>query len=435
MKRNYPASFIGSLIAAITVLILLCTQQGNSASPGSTTITMWHTMRGGHKEAVEELLKKFMKENPDITVNLVNVSSRDPRMGNDYSALYSKLLESIAQKTPPDVAQVYENWTTQFIDINALVPVDSFKNGKDGLDEKDQQDFFPIFKEANTYNGKLWTLPFNKSIYVLYYNKSLFKAQNLSYPKTWDELRTSAQKLTVRNGDEVTQYGIVFTPSVDMFGHYLYAHGGEFISGDTAVFASPTGVKDLEFWVQLTNTDRTALPSFNAFDDFIKQKGAIYVDSTSRIGHLKKECPFEYGIAPVPSGSTRSYQFAGTNLAIFNSGSDARQNAAWRLVKFLTNTDNNAFWAMSTGYLPVRQSAAKSAKYQDYLKSHPDINVGLQSLQYAKIQPKNPAWESIRGFINDAMYEAISQTATPSQALEKAAMYSNGLLKSMKGKN
>lgn len=389
-------------------------------------------MRRGNKEALNELLKKFQKENPDIVVDIVTINSRDPRMGNDYSALYSKLLESIAQKKAPNVAQVYENWTTQFIEIDTLVPVDSFK---DGLNAKDLQDFFPIFKEANTFNGKLWTLPFNKSIYVLYYNKSLFKGQNLSYPKTWDEVRTTAQKLTIRNGDEVSQYGLVFAPSVDMFGHYLYAHGGEFISGDTAVFANPTGIKDLEFWVELTNTDRTALPSFNAFDDFVKQKGAMYVDSTSRIGQMMKNCPFEYGIAQMPTGSTRSYQFAGTNLAIFNTGNAAQQNASWRLVKFLTNTENNAFWSINTGYLPVRQSTAGSPQFQQYMKSRPDYNVALQSLQYAKVQPKNPAWESIRGFINDAMYEAISQTATPSQALEKAATYSNGLLKSMKGRN
>ncbi|MHC9538226.1 MAG: ABC transporter substrate-binding protein [Vulcanimicrobiota bacterium] len=432
MKRKYPASFTGSLIIAFSVLFLLTVLPCFSASSSSVTITLWHTMRRGNQEALNELLKKFQKENPDVVVDIVTINSRDPRMGNDYSALYSKLLESIAQKKAPNVAQVYENWTTQFIEIDALVPVDSFK---DGLSDKDKQDFFPIFKEANTFNGKLWTLPFNKSIYVLYYNKSLFKAQNLSYPKTWDEVRTTAQKLTNRNGDEVSQYGLVFTPSVDMFGHYLYAHGGEFISGDTAVFANPTGIKDLEFWVQLTNTDRTALPSFNAFDDFVKQKGAMYVDSTSRIGQLGKNCPFEYGIAPMPSGSMRSYQFAGTNLAVFNTGDAAQQNAAWRLVKFLTNTENNAFWAINTGYLPIRQSSAKSPQYQEYLKSHPDFNVALQSLQYAKVQPKNPAWESIRGFINDAMYEAISQTATPSQALEKAATYSNGLLKSMKGKN
>jgi multiple sugar transport system substrate-binding protein len=435
MRRKTPVRVKHSMIAFVFALFFLyglLLEAGAPVRAEGQTITFWHTMRGQKKEVFEELVKRFQKENPDITVIDRAVLSPDERMGNDYSALYSKLLESIVQKNPPDVAQVYENWTTQLIEINALVPADSFK-GKYGLTENDRDDFFPIFLEANTFDGKLWTMPFNKSIYVLYYNKKLFASHSIATPKTWDELRTAARTLTERDGDQVTRYGLVYTPSVDVFGHWLYANGGNFISGDKAVFSDATGIKSLEYWVQLTNGDRAALPSFNAHDDFIKEKAAMYIDSTSRIGNLSRHCPFEFGIAPIPEGNTRSYQFAGTNLAIFNSSSQAKQEAAWRFVRFLSSADVTAYWASATGYLPVRQSALKNPTYLAFLKSNPDYRVGIASIQFARIQPKNPAWESIRGYINDAVYEAISQTSTPSQALEKAASFSNGLLKSIKG--
>jgi multiple sugar transport system substrate-binding protein len=435
MRRKTPVRIKHSFIVFVIALFLfngLLLEAGPPLRAEVKTITFWHTLRGQKKEVFEELTKRFMKENPDIAVMDRAILSPDERMGNDYSALYSKLLESIVQKNTPDVAQVYENWTTQFIDINALVPADSF-TGKYGLTESDREDFFPIFLDANTFDGRLWTIPFNKSTYVLYYNKKLFGKHGITVPRTWDELRAAARSLTERDGDQVTRYGLVYTPSVDIFGHWLYSYGGNFIAGDKAAFCDATGIKSLEYWVQITNIDRTALPSFNAQDDFLKEKGAIFIDSTSRIGHLRRHCPFEFGIAPIPEGNTRSYQFAGTNLAIFNSSDRGKQEAAWRFVRFLSSTDVTAYWAASTGYLPVRQSALKDPAYQNFLKSNPDYRVGIASIQFARVQPKNAAWESIRGFINDAMYEAISQTSTPSQALEKAASYSNGLLKGIKG--
>lgn len=423
--------FIISLtLILFTASIVVCAPSAYCGDSPKTSILFWHAMKGHNQGILNGLIEKFQKENPDISVQAQAMLSTDEKMGNDYNALYSRILEGIATKNQPDVAQVYENWTTQFIEINALAPIDSLKNSPSA---KERADFFPIFMEANTFNGRLWTMPFNKSIYVLYYNKGLFQKNSLSYPRTWDELREVAKKLTVRESEKPTRYGLVYTPSVDMFGHWLYAYGGEFLSGDNAVFGNEVGVKDLDFWVKLTNDDRSALPSFNAYDDFLSEKGSMLIATTSWIGTLRKKCTFTYGIAPLPEGTIRSYQFAGTNLAVFSSSSDAKKEAALRFITFLTNRENTTFWAINTGYLPVRRSAAKSSEYLEYLKIHPDFSVGIESLQYAKVQPRNPAWESIRGFINDAIYEAVSQMTTAGDALQKAADYSNMLIKGVRG--
>ncbi|MDQ7826243.1 MAG: ABC transporter substrate-binding protein [Candidatus Eremiobacteraeota bacterium] len=431
----FPSSI--RTIAGIVFLAFLACSVLAGATPAlgkdPVQVVFWHAMRGEKQVALAKLIEKFQKENPDVTVQEVAALSPHERgLGNDYNHLYLKLLQAVAQNTPPDLAQVYENWATQFIEIKAITPVEEFRKGKYPLTDKEKEDFFPIFREANSFNGALWTIPFNKSVYVLYYNRDMLEKNSIKVPRTWDELSEASKKLTVRSGDEVKVYGFIYTPSVDMFGHWLYAYGGEFISGDVATFGNARGVKDLEYWVQLTNSDRTALPSFNAYDDFLKGKGAFYIDSTSRIAPLMKHCPFSFGIASVPEGSERTYQSAGTNLAIF-AKSDEKKEASWRFMRFLVAPENTAFWAINTGYLPVRQSAVKRPDYQVFLKSHPDFSVGIQSINYAKSPPRNPAWETIRNYINDAIYEAISQTATPTKALEKAVTHSNDLLKGMKG--
>lgn len=50
----------------------------------------------------------------------------------------------------------------------------------------------------------------------------------------------------------------------------------------------------------------------------------------------------------------------GPNIGIFGNASSAEKLYAWLFIKFLTNTDNTAKWAMDTGYLPVRLSAYTS---------------------------------------------------------------------------
>jgi ABC-type glycerol-3-phosphate transport system substrate-binding protein len=154
--------------------------------------------------------------------------------------------------------------------------------------------------------------------------------------------------------------------------------------------------------------------------------------TTSRIWQMeqqkKKDSSFDYGIAILPVGRKRCYQFAGTNLAIFETKNKARKEAAWKFVKFLCSKESTIYWSCNTGYLPVRTSAINSEEYRNYISAHPDYQVGVEAVKYAKIQPKVTAWESVRGILDDAMYNALSQRETPRQALDDAAKKANMLL-------
>ena len=396
-------------------------------------LQFWHAMSRHREKTLNDLVDKFNKNNPDIKVIAKQIKSRDMRMGNDYHALYKAILENLAKRTPPDITQVYENWACQWIEIGMLMPLQDYIGKPDGIPQSEIDDLIPIFKEANTYDGKVWTLPFNKSIYVLYYNKDVFNAAGLTPPKTWDQFREVAKKLTARNGEEVKRYGIIFYPSVDLFGHYLYANGGSFIDNNKAVFNSPIGVKNLEFWVNLVHKDRSALASFNDRKEFMAQRSAMYIDTTSRIGSFQKNAKFNWGVSLLPAGTTRKYQFAGTNLAIFSHLSPEKRKAAVRFVRFMTNKESTTYWAINTGYLPVRTSAIKSAEYQKLIKQDPRYGYGIEALKYAVVQPKVAAWEMIRGIVDDAMFEAISLRKTPGDALNRAVELANHLIRNISG--
>jgi multiple sugar transport system substrate-binding protein len=52
-----------------------------------------------------------------------------------------------------------------------------------------------------------------------------------------------------------------------------------------------------------------------------------------------------------------------------SDATEAERLAAWLLIKHMTNTENTAFFAMNTGYVPVRLSAFNDPDYQAFLNT------------------------------------------------------------------
>lgn len=393
-------------------------------------IEFWHAMRGHRGEVLNRMVERFNRENPDIHVTARFIGSSNPRLGNDYNALYRALLEHLARGAPPDVSQVYENWTVQLIDIGAIVPVQDFFEGPEGMSPAEVEDFVPIFREANRFaDGRLWTLPFNKSIYVLYYNREIFERLGLRPPETWKELRGAAQAIH----EQLGLPGLVFRPNVDHFGHVLYANGGSFIEGGKPAFKGPAAESALQFWVDLVHQDRSALPTFEARKKFQDGQAGMYIETSSKIGGFERKPGLRFGVTLLPRGKTRAYQFAGTNLALYARSTPERQRAAWRFIRYMTSPAATTEWAIQTGYLPVRRSAMEGREYRRYMEEHPDYRVVLKALDYAVVQPRVSAWEAIRGILDDAMFEAISRKSTAREAINRAVAVTDNLLHSLQG--
>ena len=58
--------------------------------------------------------------------------------------------------------------------------------------------FYPAFLVNSRADGKLWSVPFQRSTAVMYYNKAAFQDAGLNpdaFPKTWAELSQAAERL------------------------------------------------------------------------------------------------------------------------------------------------------------------------------------------------------------------------------------------------
>lgn len=413
------------------VLVAAWILPASGAEPVS--IAFWHGMSGVLNPAIDALTADFNKLNPGIVVNAQYQGSY-ATVGSPYR---QKLIASAAAGSPPTLAQVFPSYTDQLIRANALVPMESFfKGGPDGLSEAELNDIVPALRRANTFNGVMWTMPFNKSLNLLFFNVDLLKQRTLSVPKTWDDLRAAAKALTQEDGGKVTRYGFVVRPTPDYFFVMLLTNGGELLQNDKAVaFNSPAGVEALQFLVDLVNKDKVAylLPGFPDAD-LGAGRVAMYFATNPALAFAKEAVAgkFTVGMALLPYRKARATLLTGTDLAIFAKATPAQQAAAWKYVKFLTSPVGTARWAVRTFYMPVRRSALDSTLMQVALRQDPDLRAGIDSVLLAKTEPSMAEWEEIRTIVGEAVEAALFGKVTPKDALDQAAAKANQLLSQRK---
>ncbi len=378
-------------------------------------VTFWHAMGGPLGGALEAMIQEFETQHQEIDIQPVSMAN--------YSSLSQKLMGAVQVNAPPNLAQMYESWTSQFYALNKLVLIDSFIHTSDGLTPEELADFFPAFIENNTWNDRLVTLPFNKSIPVFFYNiEQLRKAGYEQFPQTWTELQVMLKRLTNR---ETGRYGGAGIVNEGIFGTLLLQQGGRFLNESTGMpeFNSQAGVRAAQFLAALVNEDSSVYygAGYEPQNDFLAGRIACIQSTSVSYAFLKPNLTFQLGIAPLPVEGRPAVIGYGTNIGIFRTGTPKQLAAAWRFVKWFVEPEQQAKWAVRTGYVPVRRSALAHPEYRKLIAELPGLELALKQLDYLAFEPKTEFWFAGRRILGDAL-ERIIRTGTDAQTvLDEAA--------------
>lgn len=403
--------------ALVAVILFGCGGSGGkaAASGKKTTITFWHGMGGPLGDALDSMIAGFERANPGIRIDAVSMS--------DYSTLSQKLMGAVQVNAPPNMAQMYESWTTQFYQLNKLVPVDSLIHGPDGLTEAELADFYPSFLADNSWDGRLITLPGNKSVPVFFYNiKMLEDAGYKTFPKTWDDFRAMAKKLTDR---QKGIWGTAGGVNEWMFGCMLRQQGGDFLDEQQgkATFNSAAGVEAAQYMYDMVAKDSSAVygTGYDPQNDFLSGKIACIWGTSVSWTFMKKNMTFPVGIAAVPSAGAPNVLSFGTNVGIFRTGTPEQVAACWRFVKWFTSPPQQARWAELTFYVPARKSSLEDAGYAKLVSETPGLGDALAQLDHMSFEPRSEAWFKGRRTLSDALERVMRGEASAHQALDEAA--------------
>lgn len=389
-------------------------------APGITEVEFWHYQSGPQGTAIDELLRQFEKANPDIRV-------RSAFQGNP-GQLKQKLDGSFASGTNnnPAVSLVYENWADDFLARGYLDPVENHFDGPDGLSEEDRKDFVTAFLDGNSWDGKLVTLPFNKSIYLFHINAdSLHTAGFTTAPATQHELVEFVRKATTRQGNKTTAYGMGVMPKGEAMTTLMLAAGGAFTDeAGKPTLNSPQALAALELLKALQYPDRYLYVSPDYMSiPFSSRLIASFIYSSASLPYNAQAArgKFTYVAAPVPAveGATPRYLLQGTNIAMFANKSEQERAAAWKLIRFLTMPANAAYFCSRSGYMPYRYSILQQPEFQKYLAENPAYALGARLVLEDKgmQEPKVRAWEGIRTEIDTVVDKTLARPDSNPRAL------------------
>jgi sn-glycerol 3-phosphate transport system substrate-binding protein len=119
-------------------------------------------------------------------------------------------------------------------------------------------------------------------------------------------------------------------------------------------------------------------------------------------------------------------QMAGLFLWILNSGPKEEQEAAWKLVKWLMEPEQQADWFAGSGYLPVRNSAYDLPPAQQVMEQYPLFRQPVEAYQKAPstLATQGPLlgpMPQVSEAIKHAAEEMVLSGKDPIDALNEAA--------------
>jgi multiple sugar transport system substrate-binding protein len=447
MPLNRPTLLLLSApILLVLALLTACnlttrTAEDFRSADGRIEIEFWHAMAGDHAGALNRMIDEFNAAQDQYRV-------RGVYQGH-YDSLNQKLIASTYAGRPPAISQMYGAWTRRFLRAGVLQPVDHFIQQDQQFRENDLPDLIESYFSDNQFllrldeNGyhidaesgvaTLATIPFNKSIYMLFVNETLLREKGLSAPRSWAELRATAIALT---DTSIPRSGFGTRPNIEAFTPLYFSTGRNMMDDThtTFTFDQPEGRSAIEFLHQLTVGEEKAGYVDPAFlnSSFGSGRIAMYIGSSAAF-------PFNdaavgtrfiwraYGI-PGPTEDVEPLVLCqGTNIGIFRRGfsvgSDLPQEVqqgAWEFAKFVSRPDQNAAWARQTGYMPIRRATIAEPEMAEYLAANPNFANAVALLDRLASEPTPTYWDTIRQILNTEVDNVLSAGKPPLRALDDA---------------
>ncbi len=419
-------------------LALLATAALSLAQGGRTTVTFWYALGGSIGEQIENLVKTYNNSQDKVTIKAEFSGNYDDTLNKMRAALQ-------AGRGYPNVVQVYDIGTRFMVDSGAVVALED-------MAKKENFDISKLVSQPRNYytvDGKMYSLPFNSSNPLLYFNGALLNASNVEQRPFYNlaQLEDTIKRLTVKDASgKTTRYGITWHADswfVEQFGYnsgfaYCNNENGRKARATETTFNNPAAVAFLEMMARLVAggfaapVGRDGTASLNTF---VNGQAAIYVSSTANLFGATRAVGGKFPIR------TSFYPFlkdrngvaiGGASLWMLKGFPDAEQDAAFEFIKWMLDPATQGRWHLSTGYFPVIQGVTKRPEVQTGQSKNPNFITAIRQLETSKVNTTSAGclmgqFTEIRTYVVSA-WEEVLKGKPAKQALDEAKTKSDAAL-------
>jgi multiple sugar transport system substrate-binding protein len=405
---NYELGITNYEFRITFLLVLLACFLSLSCSPSKkeNTIRFSHFWtEPGQRAVLDSVLKDFKKENPDITVEVMDLSWADGK---------TKLMINFNARTAPDVLELGSDWVAQFSSANVLEDISNsallnprFHNAPE------------YANEPGLWKGHYYAVPWLVDTRVLFINTDLISQvidtayRDSSILGSWDEMFGVGMSITKSgiakgigvNGSDVHRLYKKILPQI-------WSNGGAILDKNgNPTFATKENIEALTFYVK--QLDAGVLETQKNLDDLFKRGKLGILFSGSWLLDPLKKADFHWRCEPFPGNNGHSgISFAGGEYLAINAASEMKLQAE-KLIAFITRPDNELRLSKAFNIFPADTNLQRDSFY---LKRK-DGDVYITQLAHSRMTPVHPKWLEIEAILEDETAQALYKKKTPEEAM------------------
>jgi sn-glycerol 3-phosphate transport system substrate-binding protein len=374
-------------------------------------------------------IEAFQQEYPHITV--------EPVFSGGYTDVQTAIQTTIdGGGEPPAVAVLLATALYDLVNADYIAPLDGYVAAMDNGDAF-IDDFLPAFLDNSYFDGQLWSIPFQRSAVVLYYNVDMFADAGLEPPNSWQSWADAAQAMTTQEGD-TTNWGMLFSSDWPywLFQPLAIGAGQNILIDDcTVAFDAPEVIEAVQFYIDLSAV-YGAMPEgvqanwASSATDFSSGMTSMVTHSSGSLTSILSQAEFEVGVMPYPGKEEGTYASVpgGGNFYILKGAPQEKQDAAWLFIEFLSRPEFVADYSINTGYIAHRNSAYETDAMLTYVADVPQALDTKLALDYAGAELALQNLGEVRTIFHDYIQRAINGEMSAEAAMQAAQVEAEAAL-------
>ncbi|MCL4390254.1 MAG: extracellular solute-binding protein [Patescibacteria group bacterium] len=327
MMDNKKILFIAGGVFVFVLIIVILAISLLSRGIGPVTITMWGMWE---PESVYSVVADdYHRAHPNVTVKYIKQSPLNYR---------DRAISALALSDGPDIVLIHNSWLPMFVNSVAPVPADVMSPSDF------RSAFYPTATADLMAGGKPYALPTEIDDLGLYVNQDIFNAAGVSLPTTWDEFRTAADKLTVRDsGGRIKTAGAALgaVSNVDHWQDILSLMMLQAGVNMNTGLSSDAAAGALSYYTTFVTVDKVWDETQDASTlAFAQGKLAMYFGPSWRFFDFKQINPnLNFKVIPVPQLTGGAKVNLASYWAAAVSAKSPQAKTAWDFVKFAASQD------------------------------------------------------------------------------------------------
>lgn len=428
-------------LKTLSLALLSTAAIAGSAQAEKTKFEYWYGLSGYLGDIVQQTCSRFNESQDQYEVVCVGQEG--------YAQAVQNTIAAFRANKHPTIVQAYDAGTADLMLSGEFYPVQQMM--KDFDIEIDWDNYFPgISNYYASSKGELYSMPFNSSTPVMYYNIDDLAAAGVEAPETWEEFEAALKAMKAANPDKCA-YGYEPSTWIDLE-QFSMAHNVPVASNnngydglDTEYLFNTTvhvrHMEDIKRWLDDGLLEiKSSQGGMNSRDAFAQNICSIYFGSIASHATVHNAAvdglQWDVKMIPIYEGFERhNTVVGGASLWVLSGKSEAEYRGAAEYLKFLATPESEKFWATNTGYIPVTKAGFDALEAEGFYDHAPykGREVALESLTFTAPGPltrgiRVGGFTQMRAEWKAEVEAALAGQKTMQEALDTAVQRSDVVL-------